>query len=148
MARDLSLANAGYGVAHSRFYKPSIVSRLLGERDSKGEMQVIRTDAYLLLRQNNLEKQIGVESLRRYFDSLRGSFDFVDTSRLSDDELFSLIPPKGVNNLTTAQEYAEFLQAKSEEVISHGKEYVKKHNRMIKYFSGDRNKKNEPPKNE
>lgn len=139
MARDLHLANAGYGVAHSRFYKPSVVSRLLPERDKNGDIVVVRSDSYLLLRQNNLEQQIGVESLRRYLDSMRGTSDYIDTSALTDDELFSLIPPRGVNNLTTSHEYAEFLKAKSDDLVRQGKDYVGKHTRMLKYFGGSKN---------
>lgn len=104
-----------YGISHSKQYKPSIVSKFINERDEDGNLIKCHSDAWLLLRQRKLQETIGAESIRRYIDNLRVQQTTSSASDLTDDELFALIPPKEVNNLTTSYEYSKYLQQNSDE---------------------------------
>lgn len=126
--------NPTYGVAHSRFYKPSVISSLLVERDSKGKVIAVRNDAYLLLRQDSLTKKLGAESIRRYLDGLLDRTHHANSAKLSDDDLMSLIPPREVNNLTTATEWMEYLASHEKDLTERAKDLQSKHTRVRKYL--------------
>lgn len=107
-----------YGLSHSKEYVPSVVSPFLVDKDSEGKFIKRHSDAYLLLRQKNIEKTIGVQSIRNYLDMQQAAAQrsSVDTTQLSDDDILQLIEPREINNLTTAYEYAQYLQKNSKEV--------------------------------
>lgn len=126
--------NPQYGTSHSKFYKPSVVAPFLVEKDSTGNVICYRSDRYLLLRQQSKANQIGAESIRRYLDGLTDKTHHANSASLTDDELFSLIPPKAVNNLTTATEYLEYLASQEKELKVKSKELQDKHSRLTRYF--------------
>lgn len=103
-----------YGKQHSRSYVPSILAPFLVDRDDKGRVVKQHSDVHLLLHQQNLQKKIGVDAIRNYLDKLHR--DPTPRPDLSDDELFSLIEPKEVNNLTDAWKFAKYLQGNSDKV--------------------------------
>lgn len=106
-----------YGASHSRFYNPSIVSDVRFSRDDRGNTVQVHSDVYFLLRQSDLERRIGTESVKYYLDSMaaRGEVP-ARPSDLSDDDLFALIPNKAVNNMTTAYQAGLALEANHKEV--------------------------------
>lgn len=115
-----------YGIKHSRHYVPSLVTKFLDERDSDGRLIKRHNDVHLILRQEKLQRTIGVEALRRHFDSMRMNGNTsMTTDALTDDQLFNLIDPKEVNNLTTAYEFANYLQDHHKELQKRHKEYMK-----------------------
>lgn len=119
-----------YGVDHSKQYKPSVVAPFLREADTDGSLVKVHSDIHLLLRQKSLQRSIGVDSLRAYFDGLVNSQgSSMSTDQLSDDQLFELIPPKSVNNLTTRYEWAQYLQDHEKELkakLSESKKFASK----------------------
>lgn len=99
-----------YCLGHSKFYKPSLISEFLVEFDSSGNVYKFNNDVYLLTRQEKLCKKIGVDSIRAYIDSLVSTGDIKERVNLTEEQLFELIDPKEVNNLTTQYEYMKFLE--------------------------------------
>ncbi|AXF52719.1 MAG: hypothetical protein [Microviridae sp.] len=125
-----------YGIDHSKFYNPSIVSNFLSEFDEKGNFIKRHSDVHLLLRQQNLHKSIGVESLRRYFEqqNMAGNQTALfSTDNLSDDELFDLIEPKSINNLTSAYEFGRYLEAHDKELKQKVKDLRETRDRRTKF---------------
>lgn len=116
-----------YGISHSRHYEPSVVTSFLDERDENGMLIKRHNDVHLILRQESLQRSIGIETLRRHFDQMRMNGNTsMSTDNLTDDELFQLIPPKSVNNLTTAYEWANYLQDHEADLKKKHKEYMDK----------------------
>lgn len=102
-------AKIRYGSSHSKKLKDSIISPFLRERDEEGNVIKIHSDVHLLLRQQNIVQTIGVDAVRQYLGQMLGSKSQTPEN-LSDEELFALIPPKEVNNLTTVYEYSKYLK--------------------------------------
>lgn len=125
-----------YGLSHTKQYKPSPIAPFLIERDSKGRFIKRHSDAYLLLRQRKLQESIGVDVIRGYLDALRSvhGSSLIPHEDLTDDELFSLIEPKQVNNLTTAHEFAKFLKSNKDGIIEKHKQVVKEHQSRTKWY--------------
>lgn len=116
-----------YGINHTRHYVPSVVTSLLDERDEHGRLLKRHSDVHLILRQEKLQRSIGVEALRRHFDQMRMNGNTsMSTDNLTDDQLFAMIEPKAVNNLTTAYEWANYLQDHHKELQKKHKEYMDK----------------------
>lgn len=104
-----------FGLGHTKFYSKSIISDFLCERDEQGNIVTISSDVNLLLRQKTMHRKVGIEQLRDYVQNLM--HENKDTQHnFTDDELFQLIEPKSINNLTTSYEYAKYLQANSKDV--------------------------------
>lgn len=113
-----------FGIAHSKFYNKSIVSDFLVDRDDKKNILHINSDVNLILRQKTIHRKVGTDQLRDYVQGLMR--EFPDTPDFTDDELFQLIEPKSINNLTTCYEYASYLQSHQDDVKKRF-ESLKKH---------------------
>lgn len=115
-----------YGIRQTRTYKPSVVSPFLDERDSDGNLIKRHSDVHLLLRQESLQKSIGVESLRQYLDRIHvnGNQAF-STDNLTNDQLLDLIPPREINNLTTQYEWMKYLEDNENQLKLKLEEYQK-----------------------
>lgn len=116
--------NIPYGVGHSKFYNKSIIADFLVDKDDDNNISHINSDVNLLLRQKTIHRKVGIDQLREYVQGLM--HDNPDMPDFTDDELFQLIEPKSINNLTTCYEYAKYLQANSKDVKSRF-ETLKKH---------------------
>lgn len=118
-----------FGINHSKYYKPSVVSPFLEEKDDKGRLIRRHSDVYLLLRQERLQKSIGVESLRAYISQMasRGEVSPIPAD-MSDDDLFNLIEPKDVDNLTDAWKFGQYLNQRKEELTG-------KYNSLRKHYT-------------
>lgn len=138
-----------YGIRHSRYYVPSVVSPFLDERDKDGKLIKRHNDVHLILRQEKLQRTIGIEALRRHFDSMRMNGNTsMSTDALTDDQLFDLIEPKAVNNLTTAYEWANYLQDHHKELQKKHKDYMKMIEKDQKFWETFKPKKEDKSKNE
>ena len=108
--------NIPYGVGHSKFYSKSVISDFLVDRDADNNIVHINSDVNLLLRQKTIHRKIGIENLRDYVEGLMSQDKTDGMHNFSDDELFQLIEPKSVNNLTTCYEYTKYLQDNAEKL--------------------------------
>lgn len=126
-----------YGVSHTKSYKPSVISPFLIDKSADGKFLKRHSDAYLLLRQNKLQQTIGAEAIRSYLDQQRAvaTSSLIPHDNLTDDELFQLIEPKDVNNLTTAYEFAQYLEQNSKQVKAKHKELATKQKDWTDYFN-------------
>lgn len=113
-----------YGAGHTRRYNKSIVADfLVTSSDDVDKVTKIHSDINLLLRQKNVHKSIGIENLRDYVEHLQMSEP--EKHNFTDDELFSMIEPKSINNLTTMFEYARYIQDRSEKIKEKYDELIK-----------------------
>lgn len=115
--------NPRYGVKHSRHYKPSVISSFLVSTTEDGQPIKHHSDLYLLLRQNNLQKKIGLEVIQNYIEQLERPS--APRPQLSDEQLLALIEPKEINNITDAYQFARYLQQNHESVSKKYDEYKK-----------------------
>lgn len=115
-----------FGLMHTKKYEPSVFSKFLHDvDDSSQQVQKLHSDVYMLLRQKSIDNQIGATAIREYIDSLR--VNNTPTPQLTDDELFSLIEPREVNNITDAYKYAQYLEGNSVKVKNKLKDLEKKY---------------------
>lgn len=105
-----------YGASHSKFYSKSVVADYLVEQDDTTKEVKLISDLHLLLRQQKVHNSIGVNLLRDYVQNME--LKRPDKHDFTDDELFRLIEPKDINNITTAYEYARYLKDNSDKVKS------------------------------
>lgn len=129
-----------YGISHSCFYKKSPVSDYLNEIDENGRLIKRHSDVHLLLRQKHLQEIIGVDSIRTYLGQMLQPSPKIPLPDLSDKELIELIPPKDVNNLTSAHLYAKYLQENQDKIKANYKrklEENKYYEKALKRFFGE-----------
>lgn len=101
-----------YAIGHSKKYSKSPVADFLIDSHGDSENDIcLCNDIKLLLREKNLHKKIGSDLLRDYVESLQkqSSLDSEHVN-FSDEELFQLIEPKDINNLTTSYLYAKYIK--------------------------------------
>lgn len=112
-----------YGSKHTKKYVKSVVADfLVEENEDKSEMQII-SDINLLLRQKSKHRAVGIDLLRDYVDNLQ--YKQPIQHNFTDEELFSLIEPRFVNNHTTMYEYARYMQEHSNQMKAKYDELVK-----------------------
>lgn len=124
-----------YGLGHSKFYTKSVVADFLIDRDDNGNVININSDVNLILRQKSLYRKVGIENLRDYVQNLMHEDKTRDMRDFSDDELFQLIEPKSINNITTAYEYAKYLQAHSKQLKERYEDMRKERDNYEAYVS-------------
>ena len=110
-----------YGLGHSQSYSKSVVSDFLctvSSDDCEDHLKPIKlsSDIHLLLREKSIHRRIGVDVLRDYVEQLQQKESELSRANLTDDELFQLIEPKSVNNLTSSYMYAKYLKDNSDKV--------------------------------
>lgn len=120
--------NPVYGLAHTKAYKPSIVSSFLEDYDDKKRCLQRHTDVYLLLRDKKLQSSIGLETLKEYIEKFRSPD--MPVNNLTDEQLMQLVPIKEIYTFTERRQFMEFLEKKSEE-IREG--YKKAHENSSRY---------------
>lgn len=114
-----------YGSDHTKKYVKSVVADFLVEKSDNSENPEYKiiSDVNLILRQKTLHRNVGIENLRDYIDKLQ--YNQSEQHNFTDDELFSMIEPKAINNLTTMYEYARYIQDNSKSIKSKFDELVK-----------------------
>lgn len=125
-----------YGISHTKEYKPSIIAPFLIDKSKDGKFLKRHSDAFLLLRQNKLQQTIGTDAIRAYLDNQRAAAiaSLIPHDNLTDDELFQLIEPKEVNNLTTAYEFAQYLEQNSKQIKAKHKELSERKNSLSDFY--------------
>lgn len=117
-----------YGIGHTKKYKKSVVCDYCVEvSDDVDKVTRITSDIELLLRQKAKCRAIGPEILRDYVQNLER--DMPEQHNFTDDELFMLIEPKCINNLTTAFEYSRYLKDNGDKIKDKYSEMVAFHKR-------------------
>ena len=126
------ITNVGYGLAHTKEYQPTVVSKFLIDKDSKGRCIQRHSDVYLFLRDQKLQKSVGLETLKEYVESFRTpETPAID---LTDEQLMSLIPPKDLYTQTERRMYMEYLESKSKEIQESYKELHETGSRYKSYL--------------
>ena len=112
--------NVNYGLAHTNLFKAQAIQACQVDTiDSDSHLFKLRSDIDLLLYDKSMQTKIGADSLRNYIDSVNAASSVkspIDTSKLSDEELFSLINPRDVNTITDAFEYARWCKSHDDEL--------------------------------
>lgn len=109
------VAYVRYGSGHTKLYTKSVVADFLCNRsdDEENETHFI-SDIHLLLRQKKLHDSIGVDALRAYLESIDNGTP--QSHNFTDEELFQLIEPKGLNTITDRYQFAKYLQANQDDI--------------------------------
>lgn len=112
MSKNITIPKVKYGSGHTRRYSKSPLADFLVQC-STDDIPVVHfcNDVHILLRQKNLHKTIGVDVLRSYFENIDNGSP--DSHHFSDDELFSLIDPKGLGTITDAYEFSKYIEKTS-----------------------------------
>lgn len=127
--KNETIIEVPFGLAHSNFYVKSIVRDYLFDvSNDDDKVCKLHSDINLILRQKTIHRNIGIPALRDYVQSLE--FSQPDQHDFSDEELMQLIPPKDVNNLTTAFEYTRY--------IKNNEKQMKQNYDDLKKFKSDR----------
>ncbi len=113
---------------HSKQLDTTTLFKLLSSQDESGRCVKYHSDIYLLLREKNLEKMISQETLRNYVDSLRTNV--APSPDLTDEELFQLIEPREVDNITDAYQFSRYLRENSDKFKGKYEELKKAHDRF------------------
>lgn len=121
----IALLRKTYGLQHSKKYIKSVVADFLvnSSTDDEDKEVKINSDINLLLRQKTIHRSVGIDLLRDYVQNLQRENS--EQYNFSDDELFSMIEPREINNLTTMYEYARYMQDNSKQIKSKFEELVK-----------------------
>lgn len=132
ITKDNQVVKVPYGISHTKKYTKSLVADFLVERDKDSNMCTFINDINLLLRQKSLHRTIGVDHLRNYVEQLEQKQP--ERHNFTDEELFKMIEPKSVNNLTTGYEYARYLQENSDKMKDAYKRMKKEKDAFERYM--------------
>lgn len=116
-----------YGADHTRKYTKSVVADFLVQKSNESNAIHICSDVHLLLRQKNIHKVIGRDVLRSYLENLDNGAPH--SHSFTDDELFSLIDPKGIGTITDAYEFSKYIQSHSDDLKTRYNELKEKKHR-------------------
>lgn len=131
--------NPLYGLAHTKEYKPTIVSSFCIDKDDKGNCIQRHSDVYLLLRDKKLQQSIGLETLKEYIERFRTPD--MPINNLSDEQLMQLVPIKELYTFTERRQFMEFLESKQKELQDKYKEAHEKGTRYKQYVERFKNLK-------
>lgn len=133
--------NRIYGDKHSVKFQKSVLDDFLTDTtlddDDHKEVVKVHSDIHLLLRQQSLQRTIGLEQLRMYIDKMISPP--AEQHNLSDDELLSMIEPR-LDTITDAYEFSQYLQ-KNHEYIKGKYEHFQNLKKQMKTFEDEEEKK-------
>lgn len=101
--------NLEYGSATSKKVQKQVFDELLCDTLPDGRVYKKHSDIHLLLRQQDLQKSIGIDVLKTYFENLISPAPLVDRSNLTDEQLFKLIEPK-LHTITDMYQFSKYLR--------------------------------------
>lgn len=125
--------NISFGNKSSKFFIKSPVSDLrVVELSVDGSRCVkFQNDVSLLLRQEKLVEQIGLDAVRNWLSAIGNEKAGMDTSSISDADLLRFIKPRGIQSASEMRVWSNYLDDHSDELLaelkrnSYYKEYKK-----------------------
>ena len=132
--------NISFGNKSSKFFIKSPVSDLrVVELSSSGSRCVkFQNDVSLLLRQEKLVEQIGLDAVKNWLSVIGNEKAGMDTSSISDADLLRFIKPRGIQSASEMRAWSNYLDERSDELLaelkrnSYYKEYKKNEEEKIK----------------
>lgn len=114
-----------------QFSRPSF-EELQVIRDNDGNLIREASDIEFILSEKFVSSKFSLDQIRQYINSNKAISSGIDTSKLSDNEILSLVPPRSVNTLTDAYQYSKYLSSQKDYIKDKINEFRSKYSKKDK----------------
>lgn len=111
------MRNLSYFSQITKTYSRPSFEQLQVIRDNEGNLIRESSDIEFILSEKYVNSKFSLDQIRQYISSNQAISSGIDTTRMSDAQILSLVPPRSVNTLTDAYQYSKYL--------SYQKDYIK-----------------------
>lgn len=108
------MRNSAYYSAITKAYQRPSFESLQILRDNNGNLIREISDIEFILGEKFISSKFSLDQIRQYISSNKAISSGIDTSKMSDNEILSLVPPRSVNTLTDAYQYSKYLSSQKD----------------------------------
>lgn len=117
------MRNPQYFSAITKIASRPVFEELTIIRDDNGDLIRETSDVEYILGMTYNDNATAMEVIRQYLVSNSVVSSSLDVSKLSNEQIMNLIPPRSINTLTDAYQYSKFLEENHKYIEKKAKEY-------------------------
>lgn len=110
------MRNPSYYKAITKYYSRPSFESLQILRDEQGNFIRMQSDIEFILSEKYVNSKFSLDQIRSYISSNKAISSGIDTTKMSDEQIMSLVPPRSVNTLTDAYQYSKFLASQKDAI--------------------------------
>lgn len=119
------MRNSAYFAEITKHYSRPSFEQLQVLRDNDGNLIREVSDIEFILSEKFVTSKFSLDQIRQYISSNKAISSGIDTTKMSDNEILSLVPPRSVNTLTDAYQYSKYLSSQKDYIKEKLDEYRK-----------------------
>lgn len=112
------MRNLSFFAAITKTYSRPSFEQLQVIRDNEGNLIREASDIEFILSEKFVNSKFSLDQIRQYISSNKAISSGIDTTKMSDAEILSLVPPRSVNTLTDAYQYSKYLSSQKDYIKS------------------------------
>lgn len=117
------MRNPAYFAEITKHYSRPSFEELQVIRDNEGNLIREASDIEFILGEKFVTSKFSLDQIRHYISSNKAISSGIDTTKMSDNEILSLVPPRSVNTLTDAYQYSKYLSSQKDYIKDKLAEY-------------------------
>lgn len=117
------MRNPNYFSSISKFFQRPAFEELMQIRDDEGNLIRETSDVEYILGMTYNDNATAMEVVRQYLVGNSIVSSSLDVSKLTNEQIMNLIPPRSINTLTDAYQYSKFLEQNHKYIEKKAKEY-------------------------
>ena len=121
------MRNSAYYSAITKQYSRPSFEQLQVIRDNEGNLIREASDIEFILSEKFVSSKFSLDQIRQYINSNKAISSGIDTSKMTDNEILSLVPPRSVNTLTDAYQYSKYLSSQKDYIKEKIQDFKSKH---------------------
>lgn len=110
------MRNPSYFKQITKYYSRPSFESLQILRDEQGNFIRMQSDIEFILSEKYVNSKFSLDQIRSYISSNKAISSGIDTTKMSDEQIMSLVPPRSVNTLTDAYQYSKFLASQKDAI--------------------------------
>lgn len=126
------MRNSAYYSAITKAYQRPSFESLQTLRDNNGNLIREISDIEFILGEKFISSKFSLDQIRQYISSNKAISSGIDTTKMSDNEILSLVPPRSVNTLTDAYQYSKYLSSQKDYIKDKIDEFRSKYSKKDK----------------
>lgn len=110
------MRNPSYFNQITKYYSRPSFESLQILRDEQGNFIRMQSDIEFILSEKYVNSKFSLDQIRSYISSNKAISSGIDTTKMTDEQIMSLVPPRSVNTLTDAYQYSKFLASQKDAI--------------------------------
>lgn len=123
------MRNISYFSSITKAYSRPSFEQLQVIRDNDGNLIRETSDIEFILSEKYVTSKFSLDQIRQYISSNKAVSSGIDTSRMTDAQILSLVPPRSVNTLTDAYQYSKYLSSQKDYIKGKIDEFKSKYHK-------------------